>query len=151
MTEVNCRIHEYLCNYVLPHFYYQSLIIGKDLIAVFYFSVIACNVWYFGASTFCNSAANLTNGLLRLWILFAIIYWQYSTYTTLSFIIFLEILKKYSGSWHCRVIILHLYKIESLNISIIYSFAPPCPRNRSIYSCFDVKLIWILSSEFCKH
>ena len=56
---VNCRIHEYLCNYVLPHFCHQSLIIGKDLIAVFYFSVISCNVWYFVASTFCNSAANL--------------------------------------------------------------------------------------------
>ena len=116
MTEVNCKIHEYLCNYVLPHFGYQSLIIGKDLIAVLYFSVIACNVLYFVASTFCNSAANLNewvtpalnfvcNHLLTIQHLYNIIIYQN-----------LEILKKQNG-----VSIIHIYiQSKSSNGSIIY-------------------------------
>ena len=37
--------------------------------------------------------------------------------------------------------ILHLYEIRSSNISIIYIFAPPCPKTRSLLFCFDVTVV----------
>ena len=146
MTEVNCKIHEYLCNHVLPHFCYQSLITRKDLIAVSYFS--ACNISYFIAITFLVScflfSANLNklvtpdlNFFLQSFIVNMILI------TTLSSI---EI-KKYQRNIEVvdiialLQIILHLYEIRSLTISIIYIFAPPCPKTRSLLFCFDVKLI----------
>ena len=127
-----------MCNYVLPHFCSQSLITRKDLIAVSYFS--ACNISYFIAITFLVScflfSANLNKLVTPALNFFAIIYCQYDTYYNI--IIY-------------RKIILHLYEIRSLTISIIYIFAPPCPKTRSLLFCFDVKLIWIWSSEFCRY
>ena len=84
----------------------------------------------------------LTNWLLRLWIFLQSFIVNMILITTLSSI---EMLLK------MLQIILHLYEIRSLTISIIYIFAPPCPKTTSLLFCFDVKLIWIWSSEFCRY